>query len=146
MLDDSPISGWSRPICVASPSVLPSSSPRCSLSCQAVLLRLGAEEPPVLEFAQYTRVLDRSPEPVDQALWVLALARGDVSHSILRPFLVNLIKSNLPQARIPINQLGFFPGGRVLLTRRSSFGADLAHVFEHIGQRQHISVLLVHIK
>ena len=64
-------------------TVLTAASPGGALGCQSLFLRFGPEKPAVLKLAQDTRMLDRCPEPVDQALWALALAGGDVSHAKL---------------------------------------------------------------
>ena len=72
------------------PSVLATSTACCPLGCQSLFLSLRAEETAVFEFAQYARVLDGRPEPIDQAFRVLALPRGHVCHLILRPCPVNL--------------------------------------------------------
>ena len=80
------------------PAVLAASAARGSLGCQTLFLRLRTEEAAVFQFAQDTRVVDRIPEPVDQALWVLAVARSNICHSILQEFLAKqtrLVTANL---------------------------------------------------
>ena len=67
-----------------SPAVLPAAAAGGPLGGQPFFLCLGAEKAAVLEFAQNTRMLYRSPESVYQALRVLTVAVGYVCHTILQ--------------------------------------------------------------
>ena len=83
------------------PAVLPAAAAGGPLGGQPFFLRLGPEKAAVLEFAQNTRMLYRSPESVYQALRVLTLAGGHVCHMILQVLaagLTSMIEANLTHA------------------------------------------------
>jgi hypothetical protein len=53
------------------------------LGGQSFLLCLGAEEPAVLQFPEYPRMLDGRPEAVDQALGIFSLSWSHVCHLVV---------------------------------------------------------------